>query len=213
MSPLAEPMRAPLIVASLLLVACAQPPTARLAVRRLAGPRPAQAVARCLVAGLGRSVTYHWKLSPGLRPVGWSPPSDEAAILVTVGDVAPVGGAWAECTATSADGRSARVTGSLLAPRILSAPASLRAVGSPLITVSGSGFGPARGDGGDGLYFASAAGQVVAADHSCRGAAWADGTVSACVPASLPAGRWQLRVQSGDELALSAAPLTLVRGP
>jgi hypothetical protein len=82
-----------------------------------------------------------------------------------------------------------------------------------MVTVRGSGFGPARGSDDD-LYFVSARGAVVAADADCRGAAWSDGAVSACVPpAALAAGAWQLRVQASGALALAPTLTTVAPRP
>ena len=136
----------------------------------------------------------------------------EATILVQLPPNADSGGvAWAECSASDGSDKGKRVvkaTASLVPPRIASAPTSAKS--RELVTVRGSGFGPARGDG-DGLYFVSPRGDVRAADGSCAGAAWGDSAVSACVPASLaPGSRWQLRVQAGDELALALASAPLI---
>lgn len=137
----------------------------------------------------------------------------EATILVQLPPSADSGGvAWAECSASGGSDKGKRVivkaTAALVPPRIASAPTS--ATLRELVTVRGSGFGPARG-AGDGLYFVSPRGDVRAADDSCAGADWADSAVSACVPASLaPGSRWQLRVQAGDELALAPASAPLV---
>ncbi|HEX4460401.1 MAG TPA: hypothetical protein VIA18_20630 [Polyangia bacterium] len=207
-------MRAPLLpflLGSLAAFGCSRVPTARVAVRRLEGPRPPQVVARCLVEGLPRPIQYQWKLAPGLHGVGWNPPLNEATVLVQLPTNADSGAvAWAECSATGGDDKAKRVvkaTAALVPPRIASAPKSAKP--RELVTVRGNGFGPTRGDG-DGLYFVSPRGDVHAADGNCAGATWADSAVSACVPASLaPGSRWQLRVQAGDELALTAAPLVV----
>ena len=154
---------------------------------------------------------YQWKLAPGVRTIGWNVPLTEPTVLVQLPDNA-VGNAWAECSASGSDKRAVRVTASLVPPRITSAPTTARP--GALISVRGSGFGPIRGDrddrgGRDGLYFVSPRGAVHAADHGCAGATWSDALVSACVPPTLTAGSWQLRVQAGDELALAAAPLAI----
>lgn len=201
----------PLLLGTFVAFGCSRVPTARIAVRRLEGPRPPQVLARCLVEGLPHPIQYQWKLAPGLHGVGWNMPMTEATILVQLPPNADGGAvAWAECSATGGSDKAKRVvkaTAALVPPRIASAPTSARP--GDLVSVRGSGFGPARGDS-DGLYFVSLRGDVRAADGSCAGAAWADAAVSACVPASMPAGsRWQLRVQAGEELALALAPLVV----
>jgi hypothetical protein len=205
-------MRAALIfVFALSLGGCDRPPTARLSVRRLDGPRPPQVVVRCLADGLKRPLTYRWTFSPGVKPGGWSAPTDEPALLLQLPDVSPPGGEWATCDVASDDKRSLRATASLLPPHISDVPRAVRARGGgDVVTVRGSGFGSVRGPA-DGVFLASGAGKLVAADHACAEAAWSEQSVSACVPPSLPAGPWQLRLQVGDELALATAPLLLTR--
>src|SRR3989442_917136 len=68
------------------------------------------------------------------------------------------------------------------------------------------GCGPPRGEGAGG-WLGPPRGEGRAADHACKGGAWSDTAVSACLPPSLPTGVWQLRVQSGGELASAATPL------
>jgi hypothetical protein len=170
-------------------------------------------VARCEADGVKAPRELRWKLAPGVRVVGGNVPLQEPALLLTVGDPAPAAGAWAECTVTGKDGTIVKATASLLPPRIGGVmPVKTRA-GAPrqLVTVRGNGFSPIRGNT-DALYFVAGK-TVVAADHACAGAAWSDQAVSACVPAALPAGSWQLRVQAGEALALAPAPLQVTSGP
>jgi hypothetical protein len=201
-----------LLVASF-LGGCAQPPTVRIVVRRLVGPRPAQAVVRCVTDGLKAPVELRWKLAPGVRVVGGNVPLHEAALLVQLSEPVPAGGAWVECTATGSDGRAAKATASLVRPRIGALMPSRTQAGAlhELVTVRGNGFAPIRGNN-DALYFVAGA-AAVAADHGCAGAAWSDEAVSACVPASLPPGTWQVRLQVGEALALAPISLAVTRGP
>jgi hypothetical protein len=189
---------------------CHRPPHARIAVRRLDGPRPPQAEVRCLVDGLGAHPTYQWKLSPGLRGVGWNVPTDEPWLLVQLqGDSAPPGGSWAECDAADDAGRAARAAVSLFAPVIGSWPRTLVGRAGELVTVRGSGFGPARGDD-DQLYFVGPRRAPFPADFACKGASWSDAAVSACVPAGgLGAGAWTLRVQASGALGLAPGDTTV----
>jgi hypothetical protein len=207
-------MRAPLSLLlplslglSLVGLGCSRAPAAHISVRRLEGPRPPQVLARCRVEGLARPIQYQWKLAPGVRAVGWNAPLTEATVLVQLADNTS-GNAWAECSATGGDQRTARATASLVPPRIAGAPIKTTARPGELVAVRGGGFGPVRSDG-DGLYFVSPRGDVHAADRGCAGASWSDAVVSACVPPSLAAGSWQLRVQAGEELALLATPLVV----
>jgi hypothetical protein len=196
-----------LLVASF-LGSCTQPPSARITVRRLEGASPPPALVRCLVVGLKARVQYQWKLGPGVRSIGWRAPVDEPAQLLDVGGVASP---WVECDAADADGHTVKATAALMPPQISDSPRQLRARGvDDLVTVRGSGFPPAPGPD-DGLYLVSERGTVVATDASCKGASWSQTVVSACVPPSLPAGAWQLRVQAGDGLALATAPLVVAR--
>jgi hypothetical protein len=97
-------------------------------------------------------------------------------------------------------------TRSLLAPAISAAPVAAK-VGE-LVTVRGSGFGP-EPIAGDGVWLVPARGASRVAEATCKGAAWSDTAVSACVPPSARGGVWQLRVQAGGELALAATPLSV----
>ena len=63
---------------------CAQPPSAHIEVRRLAGPRPAQVALRCAAEGVRGPRELRWKLAPGVRVVGGNVPQDEPQLLVTL---------------------------------------------------------------------------------------------------------------------------------
>ena len=133
-------------------------------------------------------------------------PSDEPTALVQPPEL---GASWAECAATGADKVVARAAHSLTPLAITAAPATAK-VGE-LVTVRGSGFGPAPA-GGDGIWLVPPGrGTARPADAACKGAAWSDAVVSACVPSSARGAGWQLRVQVGDELAL--APRQLMVAP
>ena len=201
-------MRAALILLALVFGGCHRPPSVHIDVDHLAGPRPPQLVARCVVDGLRPPVTYRWQLPPAVKQVGWTPPSDEPAILVQIPDGAAPAGVWAACTAVGEGGASVHAKRALVVPLVTATPATARP--GELVTVRGGGFGPARGPD-DGVWLVPAWGAAERADASCKGARWADDAVSACVPATLPAGSWQLRVQAGGELAVARLPLRIVR--
>jgi hypothetical protein len=192
-------MRAALIFPAFVVVACSRPPAARVVVRPIDGPRPPQVVARCRVDGLAPPVQYHWRLVPGARTVGWNPPIDEASLWV---EVPPPGApAWIECVATGADKVDATGGASLVAPALSAVPAAAKA--GDLVTVHGAGFGRTRNDD-DALWLVPTWGAARVADHACKGAAWSEAAVTACLPPSLPPGNWQLRVQAAGSLALAA---------
>ena len=200
---------APLLAAS--LMSCAGPPSARITQRRLDGPRPAQAIIRCVVDGrLKPPVKIKWQLQPDVKQIGWGVPSDdEAELLVQIPDRPP---AWAACTAWGSDGVTVKAERALTMPTIAAAPEKVKA--GERVTVAGSGFGRARGDG-DGVYLVPAWGAARPLDHACKGAAWTDTSITACLPpslaASLPAGPLELRVQAADELARAPRPLVVTR--
>jgi hypothetical protein len=200
---------APLLAASLL--SCAGSPSARITERRLDGPRPAQAIIRCVIDGrLAPPVKIIWKLHPDVKQIGWDVPSlDETALLVQIPDRGP---AWAECVAWGRDGVTVKAERALTPPAIASAPAKVKA--GELVTVRGSGFGRVRGDG-DGIYLVPPWGAARPLDSACKGAAWSDASVSGCLSpslaASLPAGPLELRVQAADELARAPQPLVVTR--
>lgn len=195
-------MRAALVLTSVLLLGgCSRPPAAYLAVRRLDGPRPQQLLLRCRVDGLKPPIKYVWRVAPEVRPIF---SADEPTLLVQLGPtpVAP----WAECTATAEDKVTARAARALASPTISASPSSAQP--GQLLTVRGSGFGPAR-DPSSAIYFVPGWGRARAADHECKGASWSDAAISACVPRALAAGQWQLRVQAVDELAIARAPVVV----
>lgn len=201
-------MRAALIGLVLAAAGCRTPPSAHIEARRLDGPRPPQVVAHCVVAGLAPPVTYKWRVPATVKPIGWSPPLDEPWLLVQIPEGAAPTGAWAECTAVGADKAGVRTARSLVPPQISSAPTKAKA--GELVTVRGGGFGPTR-ETGDGLWLVPPRGAAVAADHACKGASWAEGVITACVPKTLAPGAWQLRVSAGGELAIAPVPLGVGR--
>lgn len=187
--------------------ACTRTPSVRVEARRLDGPRPPQVALRCRATGLPGPIKYAWRFAAGVKTLGWSVPTDEPVALVQLPDPVstPV---WAECAATGDNGVVARAAHALTPPVI--AVASTKARAGEVVTARGSGFGPSRNDD-DALWFVPSWGRARAADHACKGATWSDTSVSACLPPSLPPGRWQLRVQAGGELATAAAPVEVTR--
>jgi hypothetical protein len=200
--------RSALIVFAFVFGGCHRPPSAHIDVARLAGPRPPQVVARCVVDGLRPPVTYRWRLPPAVKQVGWSPPANEPAILVQIPNGAAPPGVWAACTAIGDGGTTVHATHALVMPLVTASPATARP--GQLVTVRGGGFGPSRGPD-DGLWLVPRWGAARPADTACKGARWGADAVSACVPATLPAGIWQLRVQAGGELALGRQPVRVAR--
>jgi hypothetical protein len=194
-------MRAALLVSAILVGGCSRPPAAQLTQRRLDGPRPPQLMLRCRATGLKPPVKYAWRFAPSVRQVGWQVPVDEAAMLVTIPDTPPLP-VWAECTATGEDKVEVRASRSLVAPTVTIASAA--AHGGELVSVRGEGFGPQR-SAGDGLWLVPGWGRARALDHACKGASWSDSVVIACVPPSL-SGTYELRLQTGGELASAPAP-------
>jgi hypothetical protein len=196
---------------------CAQPPSAHIAARRLTGPRPAQVALRCDAVGVRGPREVRWKLAPGVRVVGGNVPQDEPQLLVTLPEPLPPAGVWAECTIAAAGAAAgsqgailARATRSLVPPRIAQVmPLQTRANGlHELVTLRGYGFSPIRGNQ-NAIYFVAGR-KAIAADHGCAGATWSDQAVSACVPAAVTAGEWQVRLQTDDALALAPAPLVVL---
>jgi hypothetical protein len=188
-------------VVLLLAGGCRRAPSVRIEARRLDGPRPTQVALRCRASGLARPIKYTWKFSAGVKTIGWSVPTDEPVTLVQPPDA---GAAWAECAAAGNDGVIVRALHALAPPLVAASPPSARA--GQLIAVRGSGFGSARNED-DAIWLVPSWGRARPADHACKGAAWTDGNITACVPATLPPGRWQLRVEAGGELAGAATPL------
>jgi hypothetical protein len=192
-----------LLFLALLASACSRAPVVRVEAHRLDGPRPPQVALRCRVEGGKAPLKYQWRFAAGVKQIGWTPPSDEPVVLVQAAE--PVAG-WAECAATIDDKLILRAAHSLAPLTVSAAPATAK-VGE-LVTVRGSGFGPSPG-GGDGIWLVPSRGAARLADHACKGATWADAAISACVPASARGAAWQLRVQSGGELAGAPKPLTV----
>jgi hypothetical protein len=186
-------------------MSCAGSPSARISERRLDGPRPTQAIIACETEGLLPPVKIAWKLHADVHQVGFGVPSDnERVLLVQV----PEKNVWAQCAATGRDGVVVKAERALNPLAITSAPTKLKA--GDKVTVQGSGFGRARGPD-DAVYLVPAWGAARPLDHQCKGAAWSESSITACLPPSLPSGPLQLRVQAGDELALVAAPLQVTR--
>jgi hypothetical protein len=154
-------------------------------------------------------VKIAWKLANNVTQVGFGVPSaDERALLVQL----PDSGAWARCTATGKTGPGVTAERSLNPPLIINAPTKLK-LGDKVpekVMLQGRGFGPTRGPD-DAVYLVPGWGAAQALDHQCKGAAWSDSSITACLPASVPAGPFELRVQAGDELALAAAPVVVTR--
>jgi hypothetical protein len=197
---------APLLAAS--VIGCAGSPSAHISEQRLDGPRPPQAIIRCETDGLTPPLKIAWKLPPEVKQIGWGVPSDnETALLVQVPGSSATG-MWAECTATGKDGVVVKVERSLNPPVITAAPAKIKR--GDKVTVRGSGFGRTRG-ADDAIYLVPAWGAALALDHKCKGAAWSDSAITACLPPSLPSPSPSLllRVQASGELAQAAAPLVV----
>jgi hypothetical protein len=193
------------LVACCALGACgrARVASVRVEARRLDGPRPAQWALRCRSDGLKPPVALQWRFSAGVKQVGPGVPSDEPVVLLQPPER---GLAWAECAATGADGVIARGARSLAALSVSAAPATAKA--GELVTVRGGGFGPSP-SAGDGIWLVPSWGAALPADGSCKGAAWSDGAVSACVPAGARGRAWQVRVQISNEVALAPKPLVV----
>ena len=194
-----------LVVACCAAGACARAPapSVRVEARRLDGPRPPQLVLRCHADGLKPPVKLQWRFSAGVRQIGAGAPTDEAVALAQPPER---GVAWAECAATGADGVVVRGSHSLSPLLIGAAPATAKP--GELVTVHGGGFGPALGDG-DGLWLVPRWGRALPADSSCKGAAWGETAVSACVPEAARGRTFALRVQTVDGLAIAPRPLVV----
>ena len=81
-----------------------------------------------------------------------------------------------------------------------------------LITVRGGGFGPSANARRRRVARAAVGPRASPPMHACKGAAWSDAVVSACVPAAARGRSWQLRVQVGGD-ARRGAPKPLVVAP
>ncbi len=182
--------------------ACARTPSVRVEGHRLDGPRPPQWVLRCRADGLKPPVKYQWRFPSGVKQIGWGSLQDEPNELVQPPEGPPT---WAECAATGADGVVVRASHSLVPLLVSAAPATAKA--GELIVVRGAGFGPSP-SGGDGIWLVPAWGPALPA-ASCKGAAWSEAAVSACVPPAARGRTWQLRVQSNEELAIAPKPLVV----
>ncbi|HEX9101936.1 MAG TPA: hypothetical protein VF997_07025 [Polyangia bacterium] len=169
---------------------------------RLDGPRPPQWVLRCRAEGLKPPVKVQWRFPAGVKQIGWGVPQDEPSELVQPPENAA---AWAECSATGADGVVVRATHSMVPLSVGAAPATAKP--GELITVRGAGFGPSPA-GSDGLWLVPFWGAALPADR-CKGAAWSEAAVSACVPAAARGRTFELRVQSNEELAIAPKPLVV----
>ncbi len=175
----------------------------RVEAHRLDGPRPPEWVLRCRAEGLTPPVKYQWRFPAGVRQIGWGNLQDEPNELVQPPENAAT---WGECAATGAAGVVLRVTHSLVPLSVAAAPVSAKA--GELVTVRGAGFGPSP-SGGDGIWLVPASGAALPADATCKGAAWGEAAIAACVPAAARGRTFQLRVQSNDELALAPKPLVV----
>ncbi|HEY2747004.1 MAG TPA: hypothetical protein VGL86_20415 [Polyangia bacterium] len=193
----------PILVAACCVAgACTRVPSVRVEAHAVEGTRPTLWALRCFADGLPPPVKLSWRLSPGAKPVAGAPQDEPVDFVQPPGrDVA-----WAECAATGADNKTVRATHSLVAIAVNAAPAAAKA--GALVTVRGSGFGPwANAD--DRLWLVPPWGRAFAADSSCKGAAWTDAAVTACVPAAARGKSWQLRVQAADTLAIAPKPLVV----
>jgi hypothetical protein len=162
---------------------------------RLLGGRGEHVQVRCRTSGLVEPIVYSWAPGPAVG-VAMSGPRDGAALLVTVPASAQPAQAFIGCTAVDANNRKLQRQISL-APVTISAA---RAEGR-VLTVEGSGFGASRAPE-DAVWLIPHGGAARAADHGCKGAAWSDARIVACVPP----GRFEVRVQSAGRLGRMTAP-------
>lgn len=180
------------------------PARARVAISRL--PDSQLATARCLTRGLSPPIHYLWKLGPGLTPVGAGAPRDEGAVMLAISRSAKA--MSIACTAIDAAGASLSAQSSL-------DPISIRAVQPPsaahprLLTITGTGFG-AKPEGDDGVYLVPLRGPALRADVGCPGAGWKDSELRACAPAEAIGRSLQIRVESGERLAIAPGPPLLL---
>ena len=182
--------------------ACARTPSVRIEGHALDGPRPPQWVLRCRADGLKPPVKYQWRFPSGVKQIGWGSLQDEANELVLPPENAAT---WAECAATGSDGVAVRATHSLVPLSVSAAPATAK-VGE-LVVVRGAGFGPSPSEG-DGIWLVPPWGAALPADN-CKGAAWGEAAISACVPAAARGRAFQLRVQAKEQLAIAPRPLVV----
>lgn len=158
---------------------------------------------RCRADGLTPPVKYQWRFPAGVKQIGWGAPQDEPTELVQPSDPAS---SWGECTATGDDKQALRAAHAMAPLSVTAAPA--RAKVGELVTVRGTGFGPAP-SGSDGIWLVPRWGAAIAADAACKGAAWSPTAVTACVPAAARGRSVSLRVQVNEELAAAARPLSV----
>ena len=175
----------------------------RVEAHALDGTRPPEWVLRCRADGLKPPVKTQWRFPAGVKQIGWGVPQDEPAELVQPPELVP---AWGECTATGDDKRSVRATHAMVPLSVTAAPE--RAKVGELVTVRGTGFGPAAA-GEDGVWLVPAWGAALVADATCKGAAWTPVSVSACIPAAARGRTFAVRVQANEELATAAKPLAV----
>jgi hypothetical protein len=183
-------MRALLVLA---LFGCGQP-RAWIDVERIEGTHPEWAILRCRTSGFKSRPRIAWKLPGGVRLTGAGQPLDEDALQVQLNDNLR-SAEIVECTATSDKEAAARVA---LGPCKISAAR----IAAELLTVEGSGFSTPAG--GDEVWLVPARGRARRADHECKGGAWSDTRIVACLP-RLGKGAYQVRVQSAGRLVLGPA--------
>ena len=174
------------------LAGCGQP-RAWLEAERLEGTRPEWVILRCRISGFPARPRFSWKLPGGVRTTS-NQPMDESALLVQVNDNLRTA-ETVECTAGSEKDppqASAQLSLGPLTP-------SAAKIAANQLTVDGSGFGAQAGD--DAVWLVPPRGRAVRADHACKGAAWSENHIVACLPA-LSQKSYQVRVQSGGRLGL-----------
>jgi hypothetical protein len=160
-------------------------------------------VLRCRADGLKPPVKYQWRFPAGVKQIGWGVPQDEPDELVQPPETSA---SWGECSATGDDKVVLRATHSLVVLSVSAAPATAK-VGER-ITVRGTGFGPSP-SGSDGIWLVPAWGVAIAADAACKGASWAEGAITACVPPAARGRTLEVRVQASEELAIAPKPLVV----
>jgi hypothetical protein len=194
----------------LVLLAGCGAPRARIAVERLPGTRPELVVLRCQALGL-KKPHYDWTFGASVHQVGWGAPRDEAALFVSL-DKGPPALLSVSCRASEEKeqgGRSVDAATSL-APIVFKSATAPKRIGE-LVVVEGSGFGGKPLDG-DALWLIPPRGDRLALDHGCKGAAWTDAKITACLPPQpQPPGRYELRLESGGRLAATAINLGPVK--
>ena len=180
-----------------------EPSGAHIEATILSETKPEQMVLTCAADELRPPLKVRWQLT-GLKQVGWLPPTTEPWIMVSP---AAHGMVRAECTATDAGGRqasAARAFGPLSISSVV--PSDLKP--GTLIEVRGFGF---SGDKElDAIYLAALdQDQVLPANGRCKRASFGENKLVVCAPPSIPAGRYELRVQSGGRLQRAKKILTV----